>query len=192
MFAVLELSYHMFLHTLKMWGKACCCQAKKSFGTETVRDWCCVQGLCFLVAFGWMWGLAVDLMQPIVSTSSAAKVMASWKQAGFCCGLLCSNGMPWHCFPFSGWQVLLRFKQFFEKQILQLLLLWRFVHSYTICSNQNETKKFDILLLVASKVALGEAKAVGVTVHYICLGCFVPLLAIPNLYYSSGKKVLRL
>ena len=48
-------------------------------------------GLCFLLAFGWMWGLGVDLMQAIVSTSSAAWVMAFWKQAVFCSGLLGSR-----------------------------------------------------------------------------------------------------
>ena len=48
-------------------------------------------GLCFLLAFAWMWGLGVDLMQAIVSTSSAAWVMAFWKQAVFCSGLLGSR-----------------------------------------------------------------------------------------------------
>lgn len=44
------------------------------------------RGLCFLLAFGWMQALGVDPMQAIVSTSSAAWVMAFWKQALFCSG----------------------------------------------------------------------------------------------------------
>lgn len=65
------------------------------------------QGLCFLLPFGWMWGLGVDLMQPIVSTSSAAWVMAFWKQAVFCSGLLGSRvGCHGTASPFwlIGWE----------------------------------------------------------------------------------------
>lgn len=45
------------------------------------------QSLCFLRAFAWMWDWGVRLMKAIVSTSSAAWVMAFGKQAVFCCGL---------------------------------------------------------------------------------------------------------
>lgn len=60
-------------------------------GTKSVREWWRRAGLMFPGSFGWMWALGVDLLKPIVSTSSAASVMSFWKQAGFCCGLLRSR-----------------------------------------------------------------------------------------------------
>lgn len=66
-------------------------QTIKLIGTKSVREWWRRAGLMFPGSFGWMLALGVDLLKPIVFTSSAASVMSFWKQAGFCCGLLRSR-----------------------------------------------------------------------------------------------------
>ncbi len=91
----LTLHCHKCLHVLKMQdGRGSFSwfyQTIKSIKQKLWETAVPAQGLCFLLAFGWMWGLGVDLMQAIVSTSSAVWVMAFWKQAVFCSGLLGSR-----------------------------------------------------------------------------------------------------
>lgn len=94
------LNCHKCLHMLKLQDGngsfSWLYRTIKSMGQKLWETAVSAQGLCFLLGFGWMWGLGVDLMQPIVSTSSAAWVMAFWKQAVFCSGLLGSR-VGCHC-----------------------------------------------------------------------------------------------